>query len=229
MSQKTPLHPSHLQASAKMVDSLMVGFFLLPVGLAGWDCKMVFEHIEKLKQEYTDKYVQIDSDRPELARFSAVVGQVKTVNMSGRALVEFQDYHLNIGWYDIDVDFLKVVDKPKPKVPEKKAKPAAKKAPAAKSAASSEKKLSPLELARMQGSAHATQRNSNVRALPPERLSDVLDLDRKVTATERGRLHAAAHHFAQRRQIRLDIKQRLSAALCDAKACHDLIEYEDRS
>ncbi len=76
---------------------------------------MVFPNIEKIKQEYTDKYVMVDPQRPELARFADVVGQVKTVNMSGRALVEFLDYHLNIGWFDIELEFLKVVDKPLPK------------------------------------------------------------------------------------------------------------------
>lgn len=115
---------------------------------------MVFEQIEKLKTEYTDKYVVVDPERPELARFGGRVGCVKTVNMSGRALVEFLDMELNIGWYDIDIDFLKVVDKPKPvEKPAAKAKPAAKKAPAAKAAAAGDKKLSPLELARMQGAA----------------------------------------------------------------------------
>ena len=67
---------------------------------------------EQLKRDYTDKYVKVDANRPELARFRNVVGQVKTVNMSGRALVEFLDYHLNIGWYDIDLSYLTVVDKP---------------------------------------------------------------------------------------------------------------------
>jgi hypothetical protein len=101
---------------------------------------MVFPNIEKMKQEYTDKYVMVDPQRPELARFGDVVGQVKTVNMSGRALVEFLDYHLNIGWYDIELEYLKVVDKPLPKPKEEKkpapkaeAKPAAaKEAPVAK-------------------------------------------------------------------------------------------------
>jgi hypothetical protein len=88
---------------------------------------MPFDQIETKKREYTDKYVMVDASRPELARFRDIVGQVKTVNMSGRALVEFMDYHLNIGWYDIDPDYLKIVDKPAPKV----AKPEAKK-PAAK-------------------------------------------------------------------------------------------------
>lgn len=81
---------------------------------------MVFEDIEKLKQEYTDKYVVVDETRPELRRFRGQTGQVKTVNMSGRALVQF-DAHENIGWYDIEVDYLRVVDTPPPKEPEKKA------------------------------------------------------------------------------------------------------------
>ena len=103
---------------------------------------MFADQIEKMKREYTDKYVLVDGTRPELARFRDVVGRVKTVNMSGRALVEFDDYHLNIGWYDIDPEFLKVVDKPPPKAPKPEAKkaapkaaPAAKEKPAAKPAA----------------------------------------------------------------------------------------------
>ncbi|MCH8839974.1 MAG: hypothetical protein IH831_04725 [Planctomycetes bacterium] len=113
---------------------------------------MVSEQIEKIKQEYTDKYVVADANRPELARFRDHVGQVKTVNMSGRALVEFIDYHQNIGWFDIDLDYLKVVDKPAPK---EKAPAATKPAPAAKKQApvTGEKKLSPLEMARMQDAA----------------------------------------------------------------------------
>src|SRR3954467_7325855 len=99
-----------------------------------------FEQIEQMKRDYTDKYVLVDATRPELARFRDVVGRVKTVNMSGRALVEFDDYHVNIGWYDIDPEFLKVVDQPPPKAPKieaKKAAPktAAKEKPAAKPAA----------------------------------------------------------------------------------------------
>ncbi len=84
---------------------------------------MVFEHVEKLKQEYTDKYVVVDEAAPELRRFKGMTGTVRTVNMSGRALVEFDAFN-NIGWYDIDVDFLKVVDKPvEPEPPAAKAKP----------------------------------------------------------------------------------------------------------
>lgn len=96
---------------------------------------MVFEQIEQLKQQYTDKYVVVDESRPELRRFKGQTGVVKTVNMSGRALVEF-DANLNIGWYDIELDYLNVVDKPldkedapkaKAKAPAAAAKPAAKK------------------------------------------------------------------------------------------------------
>jgi hypothetical protein len=91
--------------------------------------RMVFEHIDKLKQEYTDKYVIVDNRRPELRRFDGQTGVVRTVNMNGQALVEFDAYE-NIGWYDIDVDFLKIIDKPLPKPelkPEPEKKPAAKK------------------------------------------------------------------------------------------------------
>jgi len=113
------------------------------------------DSVEALKNQYTDKYVRVSTPAPELARFHDAVGQVKTVNMNGRALVEFMDYHLNIGWFDIDPSCLTVVDKPAPKDPaEKAAKPqaAAAKPAAAKAApAAGEKKLSPLELARMQG------------------------------------------------------------------------------
>jgi hypothetical protein len=56
-----------------------------------------FDAIDKLKNEYTDKYVVADLSRPELGRFHGQTGVIKTVNMSGRALVEF-DGHNNIGW-----------------------------------------------------------------------------------------------------------------------------------
>ena len=74
---------------------------------------MVFEHIEKLKREYTDKFVVVDDKVCELRRFQGLTGTVRTVNMSGRALVEFAGNN-NIGWFDIDIDFLSVVDPPTP-------------------------------------------------------------------------------------------------------------------
>jgi hypothetical protein len=93
---------------------------------------MVFDAIETLKSKYTDKFVQVDGQTPELRRFAGLTGRVKTVNMSGRALVEF-DLHNNIGWYDIALDFLRIVAAPAPQMqpaaaPEKvEPKPAAKK------------------------------------------------------------------------------------------------------
>lgn len=101
---------------------------------------MDIEHAEKLKREYTDQYVIVDDQRAELRRFKGMTGTVKTVNMNGRALVEF-DGNNNCGWYDIDIDFLKVIDEPLPKE-EKQAKkrpPKAKKAPSELEKARSEK------------------------------------------------------------------------------------------
>jgi hypothetical protein len=89
---------------------------------------MFTDKIEQMKRDFTDKYVLIDATRPELARFRDVVGRVKTVNMNGRALVEFDEYHLNTGWYDIAPEYLKVVDKPPPKPAKPEAKKAAPKA-----------------------------------------------------------------------------------------------------
>ena len=101
---------------------------------------MVFDQIEELKRDYTDKYVVVDDSRPELKRFSSLTGVVKTVNMNGRALVEFDGFE-NIGWYDIELDFLKVVDKPQPPPePEKKAAPAKKAAAKSKSVEKSAEK-----------------------------------------------------------------------------------------
>ncbi len=119
---------------------------------------VVYEQIEKLKREYTDKWVSVlDEQSPELSRYHDRFGQVKTVNMNGRALVEFHG-GVDTGWIDIDLNYLKVVDKPDFEAMEKekkakakaapKAKPAAKK-PAAKGADG--EKLSPLEMARQQG------------------------------------------------------------------------------
>jgi hypothetical protein len=110
----------------------------------------MFDVIERLKTDWTDKYVVIDSEAPELARFAKTTGQVKTVNMNGRCLVEFDQFN-NIGWYDIDPSALKVVPKPLPKPPEAKepkAAPAPKTAPKteAKPAAAAAKKPSTADI-----------------------------------------------------------------------------------
>jgi hypothetical protein len=120
----------------------------------------MFDVIERLKTEWTDKYVVVDSPAPELARFAQATGFVKTVNMNGRCLVEFDQFN-NIGWYDIDPSALKIVPQPLPKPAEPKekaAKPAAKEAakPAAKPAAGAAKKPSTADIlaaARAKGGA----------------------------------------------------------------------------
>jgi len=83
------------------------------------------DEVQKLKQQYTDQYVVVDAQRPELARFQNMTGQIKTFNMNGRALVQF-DGDNNRGRYDIDMGFLRIVDKPPPKpAAEKVPRPAA--------------------------------------------------------------------------------------------------------
>ncbi|GIX03711.1 MAG: hypothetical protein KatS3mg113_0717 [Planctomycetaceae bacterium] len=111
---------------------------------------MSIELAEKLKRELTDKWVIVDPSVPELKRFAHRTGRVKTVNMNGRALVEF-DGAADIGWYDIDPAYLTVVDAPRlkaqpkeEKAPKESSRPASATPPAGKS---------PLELARAQGAA----------------------------------------------------------------------------
>lgn len=72
---------------------------------------MTISRAEKLKTAWTDKYVSFRKGIPELRRFDGLVGQVKTVNMNCRVLVEF-DTPADISWYDIDPQFLVVVDLP---------------------------------------------------------------------------------------------------------------------
>lgn len=96
---------------------------------------MSITQAEKLKVELTDKWVIVAEQIPELRRFEKLTGKVKTVNMNCRALVEFDGVE-DISWYDIDPQFLTVVDGPRPKaevvVEKKKVAPkaAASKAPA---------------------------------------------------------------------------------------------------
>jgi len=52
---------------------------------------------EALKKEWTDQFVLVNPERPELERFAGIVGRVITVNYNGKALIDFQDG----GWYDI--------------------------------------------------------------------------------------------------------------------------------
>ena len=66
---------------------------------------MSIQQAEVLKREWTDQFVTVRMGVPELRRFEKFVGQVRTVNMNGRALVEFAG-SADIGWYDIDPRFL---------------------------------------------------------------------------------------------------------------------------
>jgi hypothetical protein len=52
---------------------------------------------EALKREWTDQYVEVNADYPELKRFAGIVGRVVTVNHNCKAVIDFQDG----GWYDI--------------------------------------------------------------------------------------------------------------------------------
>jgi hypothetical protein len=63
---------------------------------------------EELKREWTDQYVEVNPERPELKRFAGVVGRVVTVNFNNKALVDFQDG----GWYDINAsaEYLRKLD-----------------------------------------------------------------------------------------------------------------------
>ncbi|MCA9117874.1 MAG: hypothetical protein KDA79_22540, partial [Planctomycetaceae bacterium] len=121
---------------------------------------MSIAQVEQLKREWTDKYVVVAAGIPELRRFASRTGQVKTVNMNGRALVQF-DSSEDIAWYDIDLSCLKTVPAPEKKkaaAPAAKADGKPKAGGAAKpAAAAGGKKLSPLEQARQQGAAGAAK------------------------------------------------------------------------
>jgi hypothetical protein len=80
----------------------------LPVPLRTTAMPTSFEEIEFLKREYTDRMVRIASDRPALARFRGLTGRIVTINMNGRALVEWNDFANDIGWHDIRLEDLQV-------------------------------------------------------------------------------------------------------------------------
>jgi hypothetical protein len=63
---------------------------------------------DALRREWTDQYVEVNPDQPELRRFAGIVGRVVTVNWNGKAIVDFQDG----GWYDITAspEYLRKLD-----------------------------------------------------------------------------------------------------------------------
>ncbi len=62
----------------------------------------------KLQRDWTDQFVEVSPDRPELKRFAGIIGRVVTVNRNNKAVVDFQDG----GWYDItaSTEFLRKLD-----------------------------------------------------------------------------------------------------------------------
>lgn len=72
---------------------------------------MDMQRIASLRLEYSDRYVVVEGDRPELARFRGRVGRVQTINCNGRAVVQFEG--VDRSWYDLDLDYLKIVEAPK--------------------------------------------------------------------------------------------------------------------
>ena len=133
----------------------------------------LLEEVTGLQREWTDRFVQVDGSIPELKRFAGLTGQVKTVNMSGHALVEFVGSE-DIGWYDIHPQFLTVVeaDVPTESTDDTQAAPAPAQeettAPAEEAAPVDTSNLSPLELARLQDSGGAAAAPAKEAAAPTE-------------------------------------------------------------
>jgi hypothetical protein len=71
---------------------------------------MLPRQIEELNRRYRGRRVAVDPLRPELARWAGLAGQIKAINFSGRALVQFDGPDL--GWHDIDLRHLQVVEGP---------------------------------------------------------------------------------------------------------------------
>ena len=67
----------------------MVEYILSRITSSGIRTVSTIETAERLKKELTDKWVVVVAGAPELKRFENLTGKVKTVNMSCRALVEF--------------------------------------------------------------------------------------------------------------------------------------------
>ncbi len=169
---------------------------------------MSFETVERLKRDFTDKWVTVDAGTPELKRFVGLSGLIKTINMNGRALVQF-DNPVDISWYDIDLSYLKVIAAPLPKkTAEKHAEPAAKKptaaapaatAPAAATAtpaAAGGAKKSPIELIREAAAAKAAAAAGGAAAPTPAPAGDKplskIELARQQGAAAKAKAAGAA-------------------------------------
>jgi hypothetical protein len=89
---------------------------------------MTSDKLEKLCARWLDQYVAVDASVPTLGRFAGMVGQVKMINQSGRALVQFVGS--DSSRYDIDPAHLTITAPPPPPEPPKKPEPAKPKAEA---------------------------------------------------------------------------------------------------
>jgi hypothetical protein len=69
---------------------------------------MDIERCEALKREWVGKSVDVEASRPELARWANVRGRIVAINGAGRALVQFEG--TDLGWYDIELDYLSIAD-----------------------------------------------------------------------------------------------------------------------
>ena len=72
-----------------------------------WD-----ERPERLKAEWTGRRVRVRDGFPALARFAGLTGVVRTVNMNGRPIVEFE-HTPDVTWYDLEFAGLEVVEEEK--------------------------------------------------------------------------------------------------------------------
>ncbi|MGD9127190.1 MAG: hypothetical protein PVH19_07400 [Planctomycetia bacterium] len=68
------------------------------------------ERIQRLREEYVGQPVTVDAEIPELNRFAGRQGTVQTITQTGLALVQFEGDDRTR--YDIELDYLKVVDLP---------------------------------------------------------------------------------------------------------------------
>jgi len=126
---------------------------------------------EQLKKDLTDRYVVVADGVPELRRFAGLTGTVRTVNMNGRALVQF-DGAVDISWYDIDPSYLHVIDAPlKKEKPAAHAPAKAAPAPAAAAAAAKPAGQSPLDAIRAKaGAAPAAAPAGEKKASPLDQI-----------------------------------------------------------
>ncbi|WP_145364171.1 hypothetical protein [Stratiformator vulcanicus] len=159
---------------------------------------------ERLKREWTDQSVAVEGGPSTLDRFRERVGRVKTVNMNGDALVEF-DGPADISWYDIPCRHLRVLTDEEAKklakalvgkdaAAEAKAKPAAStEFQPAQESSNKGQRPSPLEMARMQDGGQAPQAppTPTPPASPQEKLSP-LEAARMQDSGEAGSSTAGA-------------------------------------